>query len=66
MNENELLTNGNLREEFIEHYEVLDKVKGLLLIPGTEFATTQQVADFYEVGLKAITSYRRSHIKSSC
>ena len=56
MNENELLTNGNLREELIEHYEVLDKVKNLLLIPGTEFATTLQVADFYEVGLEAINS----------
>ena len=56
MNENELLTNGNLREELVEHYEVLDKVKELLLIPGTEFATTQQVADFYEVGLEAINS----------
>lgn len=56
MNENELLTNENLREELVEHYEVLDKVKELLLIPGTEFATTQQVADFYEVGLEAINS----------
>lgn len=54
MNENELLTNGNLREELIEHYEVLEKVKGLLLIPGTEFATTQQVADFYEVDNEAV------------
>ena len=61
MNENELLTNGNLREELVEHYEVLDKVKELLLIPGTEFATTQQVADFYEVGLKAITSLINDH-----
>ena len=54
MNENELLTNGNLREELVEHYEVLDKVKELLLIPGTEFATTQQVADFYEVDNEAV------------
>lgn len=54
MNENELLTNGNLREELIEHYEVLDKVKQLLLIPCTEFATTQQVADFYEVEKKTV------------
>lgn len=54
MNENELLTNGNLREELIEHYEVLDKVKELLLIPGTEFATTQQVADFYEVNNEVV------------
>ena len=61
MNENELLTNGNLREELVKHYEVLEKVKELLLIPGTEFATTQQVADFYEVGLKAITSLINDH-----
>ena len=54
MNENELLTNGNLREELVKHYEVLEKVKGLLLIPGTEFATTQQVADFYEVEKKTV------------
>ena len=54
MNENELLTNGNLREELVEHYEVLEKVKELLLIPGTEFATTQQVADFYEVDNEAV------------
>ena len=54
MNENELLTNENLREELVEHYEVLDKVKELLLIPGTEFATTQQVADFYEVDNEAM------------
>lgn len=54
MNENELLTNGKLREELVEHYEVLEKVKQLLLIPGTEFATTQQVADFYEVSVGAI------------
>ena len=54
MNENELLTNGNLREELVKHYEVLEKVKELLLIPGTEFATTQQVADFYEVDNEAV------------
>ena len=47
MNENELLTNGNLREELVEYYEVLEKVKQLLLIPGTDFATTSEVANFY-------------------
>ena len=61
MNENELLTNGNLREELVEHYEVLDKVKELLLIPGTEFATLNQVADFYEVSTEAIKKvYQRN------
>ena len=61
MNENELLTNGNLREELIEHYEVLEKVKQLLLIPGTDFATTSEVANFYEVTTDAIQKvYQRN------
>ena len=61
MNENELLTNGNLREELVEHYEVLEKVKELLLIPGTEFATTSEVANFYEVTTDAIQKvYQRN------
>ena len=61
MNENELLTNGKLREELVEHYEVLEKVKQLLLIPGTEFATTSEVANFYEVTTDAIQKvYQRN------
>ena len=59
MNENELLTNENLREELIEHYEVLEKVKELLL--HTEGATLNQVADFYEVSTEAVKKiYQRN------
>ena len=59
MNENELLTNENLREELVEHYEVLDKVKELLL--HTEGATLNQVADFYEVSTEAVKKiYQRN------
>ncbi|ONG80149.1 hypothetical protein BKK41_16070 [Bacillus cereus] len=29
--------------------EVLEKVKGLLLLPNTEYATTKQLSKFYEV-----------------
>ncbi|MDQ0882872.1 hypothetical protein [Peribacillus sp. V2I11] len=32
---NELLVNGKLRNELIERIEVLDHVKGLLLLPNT-------------------------------
>ncbi len=56
MNVNELLESKELREKLVVKVEILEKVKKLLLIPGTEIATTQQVADFYEVGLEAIKS----------
>ena len=61
MNENELLKKEELRNKLIYRYDILEKVRELLLIPGTEFATTQQVADFYEVGLEAISSLVKDH-----
>lgn len=49
MKENEILENQQTRDELIERTEVLDKVKELLLLPNTEYATTQQVAIYFEV-----------------
>jgi len=49
MNANDLLESKELREKLVAKVEVLEKVKKLLLIPGTELATVKQVADFYEV-----------------
>lgn len=49
MEEVELLENRDLRESLMEHCEVLEKVKQLLLLPGTEYATVKQVAEFYVV-----------------
>lgn len=54
MNELTFTEDRNLRDNCISHYEVLERVKNLLLIPGTEFATMKQVAEFYEVEIKAI------------
>lgn len=54
MNANDLLESKELREKLVAKVEVLDKVKKLLLIPGTELATVKQVSDFYEVGEEAI------------
>ena len=54
MNENELLEKEELRNKLVDRYDILEKVRELLLIPSTEFATTQQVADFYEVEKKTI------------
>lgn len=43
----DLIVNKEAREKFIERYDVLEKVKRLLLLPGTELATVKQVAEFY-------------------
>lgn len=54
MHENDLLENKAFREKLVAKVEVLEKVKKLLLIPGTEKATVGQVAGYFEVGEEAI------------
>lgn len=61
MNELTLLENKTERDKLVERYEVLDKVKDLILLAGTEFATVKQVADFYEVGEEAIVAIYSRH-----
>lgn len=36
-----------LRDKYVGRYDILEKVKKLLLVPGTELATTKQVAEYY-------------------
>lgn len=50
----DLLEKQDIREKVIGRTEVLDKVKDLLLLPNTEYATTEQVANYYEVEVEAI------------
>lgn len=47
MRENEILESLKTREELIGRTEVLDKVKDLILLHNTEFATTEQVATYF-------------------
>lgn len=54
--ENELVEQKELREQMIDRIEVLDKVGELLLLPNTEYATTEQVAKYFKVGKEAIKS----------
>lgn len=61
MNEEMIINSKDEREKLVRRVEVLEKVKKLLLIPGTEFATVKQVAEFYEVGEKAIQSLYYDH-----
>ncbi|MBN1076028.1 hypothetical protein DVV91_17035 [Clostridium botulinum] len=56
MKEKEILEKKEIRENMIDRIEVLEKVKELLLLGNSHFATTQQVADYYEVGYEAIKS----------
>lgn len=51
----QLITIKEAREKVISRVEVLDKVKGLLLLKQLDMATTKQVADFYEVDVDVIS-----------
>ncbi|KEF37226.1 hypothetical protein M670_03472 [Schinkia azotoformans MEV2011] len=57
----EIIEDAKLREELVERIEVLDKVKKLLLLPNTEYATVSQVAEFYEVPVETIYSLTKEH-----
>ena len=52
--ETKLVDDKQLREQYINRLEVLDKVKNLLLIPEMECMTVQQVADYYGVSIETI------------
>ena len=54
MIETQFIENKVLREKYISRFEVLEKVKALLLIPQMECMTINQAADFYEVDAKAV------------
>lgn len=59
--ENPLLDDRHLRDKCVGRFEVLDRVKELLLIPGTDYMTTEQVADYYQVEYDAIKKvYQRN------
>lgn len=54
MNETQFINDRILRDNSVSHYEVLEKVKKLLLIPNVDGMTLKQVADYYEVDAHAI------------
>lgn len=54
MNSENFIEQKSLRDECVGRVEVLEKVKGLLLIPYFECMTIKQIADYYEVDNKAI------------
>ncbi|PFY22983.1 hypothetical protein COL47_05260 [Bacillus toyonensis] len=52
----EVIDNKVERDNLVNRVEVLERVKDLLLLPNTEYATSQQVADFYDVPMQTIKS----------
>lgn len=49
-----MVDNKEERQKYIDRVDVLEKVKKLFLIPQLDMMTIQQVANFYEVELKAV------------
>lgn len=56
-----IISDRSMRDNCVNHYEVLENVKKVLLIPDTEWATQKQVAEYYEVGEKAIETICTRH-----
>lgn len=54
MNQEKLLEQKELRESVINRLEVLDSVGEILLLPNTEYATTEMVANYYKVDIEAV------------
>lgn len=60
-----IISNRSMRDKCIGRYDVLEKVKKLLLLPGTDLMSIDQVADYYEVssqGIKNLYSQNREEI----
>lgn len=58
---NDLINDKEAREKLVERVEVLDRVKDILLIPGTDVATITEIADFYKVSVDSIQKiYQRN------
>lgn len=56
-----LITSREVRDNLANRVDVLEKVKNLLQIPGTELMTVKQVADFYEVDVDAVQRIYQRH-----
>jgi len=55
-NEETLINSKEIRNSFVGRTNVLERVKDLALLPGTELATSAQVANFYGIDNNAIRS----------
>lgn len=56
LDEQMLVESPTLRSQFLDRTDVLDRVGMLAALPDGEHATTEMVAEFYEVPVKTLTS----------
>lgn len=56
-----IISDRGMRDQCVNHYEVLERVKSILLLPEIDCMTTQQVAEYYEVGKEAIKAIYTRH-----
>lgn len=62
-----IISDKIIGDKCVGHYEVLEKVKQLFLLPGTDMMSINQVADYYEVspqGIKDLYTQNKSEIDS--
>lgn len=68
MKETDLLTNKELREKEMDKIEVLEKVKGLIMLGDTDYATTNQVSKYFDVDesvIKMIIHRNKEELKNN-
>lgn len=61
LKEIDLIENKNVREKFMARVEILDRVKELNTLADTDFMTTRQVAEFYEVTQTVVRMANNNH-----
>lgn len=66
MNELQFVTDNTLRNECMDKVEVLDRVKGLVLLPVTEKVTTDMVANYFEVDKEVISKLVQRNVEELC
>ncbi|KSV57725.1 hypothetical protein [Acetivibrio ethanolgignens] len=52
MNETQFIDDRTLRDKNVDRFEILEKVKKVLLIPNTDFMTVNQLAEYYSTYYK--------------
>lgn len=57
----QFISDRELRDKYVNRFEVLEKVKDLLLLPEVEMMSINQVADYYEVSPEWIKELYGSH-----
>lgn len=62
-----LIESKSLRESVIDHVDVLDKVKRLIMLPDDIHVTVEMVADFYEVSndvIRKVSARKKEELES--